>query len=213
MGDGSSFRNAEGKCEYCQYIHASIEKTESVSFEPFSPMVVEKLNEQKHLRDKISLFNEILNDNRAQELSRVGEARTVVFPGHKGSKHDTWKGIKKMAEDLNQKGESVIFLPELEGKTSADALVMFKGRPAVADFKYCVTTNANTLAGDLEKGFSQAGTIVVKLVKMDAGVFCEAIDYIVRNEIPYGNIKVLNKYGDFVEITKKDVEYGSYRKE
>ena len=43
-------------------------------------------------------------------------------------------------------------------------------------------------------------------------MFCEAIDYIVRNEIPYGNIKVLNKYGDFVEITKKDVEYGSYKK-
>ena len=94
----------------------------------------------------MGLFEEILSDERAKELSRVESARTVVFPGHKGSQHDTWKGIKQMAEDLNRNGESVAFLPELDRVTSADALVLFRGRPTVADFKYCITTKANTLA-------------------------------------------------------------------
>ena len=79
-------------------------------------------------------------------------------------------------------------------------------------FKYCITKKANTLAGDLEDGFGQASTIVVKLENMDAGVFKEAIDYLVRNNIPYGNLKVINKYGDFVEITKKDIRFNNYKK-
>ncbi len=47
---------------------------------------------------------------------------------------------------------------------------------------------------------------------MDAGEFKEAIDYIVRNNIPYGNLKVINKYGDFVEITRKDIRFNNYKK-
>ena len=158
------------------------------------------------------MFEEILSDERAKELSRVDGARTVVFPGHKGSQHDTWKGIKQMAKDLNSNGESVAFLPELDRETSADALVLFRGRPVVADFKYCVTTKANTLAGNLEEGFGQASTIVVKLENMDAGVFKETIDYLVRNNIPYGNIKVINKYGKNIEITSKEIRFGAYKK-
>lgn len=188
------------------------ERAAYVSFDPFSPMVIEKMKERKDLKHKLGLFEDILNDERATELSRVGTARTVVFPGHKGSQHDTWTGIKQMALDLNSNGESVAFLPELDRATSADALVLFRGRPTVADFKYCITTKANTLAGNLQDGFGQASTVVVKLENMDAGMLKEAIDYLVRNGIPYGNIKLINKHGKVVEITYQDIKRGKYTK-
>jgi hypothetical protein len=117
-----------------------------------------------------------------------------------------------MAKDLNDHGESVAFLPELDGVTSADSLVLFRERPVVADFKYCITKKANTLAGDLEDGFGQANTIVVKLENMDAGVFCDAIEYLKRKNFPCGNIKVLNQYGDALELTFTDIRNGKYRK-
>ena len=131
-----------------------------------------------------------------------GEIKTVVFSGHKGRQHSTWKGIVKMAKDINNAGESIAFLPELDNITSADALILFRKKPHVADFKYCITTKANTLSVDLITGFEQAGTVGVKLERMDAGQFKEAVDYLVRNKIPYGNIKLINKSGDLLEITK-----------
>ena len=188
------------------------ERSAYVAFEPFSPMVIEKLKEHKDLKHKLGLFEEILSDERAKELSRVESARTVVFPGHKGSQHNTWKGIKQMAKDLNRNGESVAFLPELDRVTSADALVLFRGRPMVADFKYCITTKANTLAGNLEEGFGQAGTVVVKLENMDAGVFRDAIEYLKRKNFPCGNIKLINQYGDPLELTFTDIRNGRYLK-
>ena len=188
------------------------ERSAYVAFEPFSPIVIEKLKEHKDLKHKLGLFEDILNDERAKELSKVEGARTVVFPGHKGSQHDTWKGIKQMAKDLNRNGESVAFLPELDRVTSADALLLFRGRPVVADFKYCITTKANTLAGNLEEGFRQAGTVVVKLENMDAGVFRDAIEYLKRKNFPCGNIKLINQYGDPIELTFTDIRNGRYLK-
>lgn len=117
-----------------------------------------------------------------------------------------------MAKDLNHNGESVAFLPELDRVTSADALVLFRGRPTVADFKYCVTTKANTLAGNLEEGFGQASTIVVKLENMDAGVFRDAIEYLKRKNFQCGNIKLINQYGDPLELTFTDIRNGRYLK-
>ncbi len=193
-------------------IMAPRERSAYVAFEPFSPIVIEKLKEHKDLKHKLGLFEEILSDERAKELSKVEGARTVVFPGHKGSQHDTCKGIKHMAKDLNRNGESVAFLPELDRVTSADALVLFRGRPTVADFKYCVTTKANTLAGNLEEGFRQASTIVVKLENMDAGVFRDAIEYLKRKNFQCGNIKLINQYGDPLELTFTDIRNGRYLK-
>ena len=68
------------------------------------------------------------------------------------------------------------------------------------------------MAVDLITGFEQAGTVVVKLENMDAGQFKEAIDYLVRNNIPYGNVKLINKRGNLLEITKKEIRVGAYKK-
>lgn len=202
------------------------EKNSYVSFEPISVIIIEKLKERKDLKQKLKLFEEIMSDDRAKELFRDKEARTIVFPGHKGSQHGTWKGIQQMAMDLNRNGENVAFLSERDidvesssekkekkkGKARADALVLFQGRPVVADFKYCITKKSNTLAGDLEDGFGQASTLVVKLENMDAGVFKDAIGYMVRNDISYGNIKIINKYGKTKELTYEDIKRGRYVK-
>lgn len=183
-----------------------------VAFEPFSAIIIEKLKEQRDLKNKLRLFNEILNDERAIKLSHTDKAKTVMFPGHKGGQHSTWKGIKQTAKEINELGEDVIFLPERENEKSADALVLFNGKPTIADFKYCITKKSNTLSKDLIEGFGQAKTIVLKIVNMDAGVFYEAIDYLVRNNIPYGNIKLVNKYGKKIEITRREIMSNNYKK-
>ena len=181
------------------------EQTVFVAFEPFSPNIIKLLGEQRDLKSKLHLFDIILNDHRAEVVNETDKAKTVVFPGHKGSQHKTWQGTKEMAQDINNCGESVAFLSELKDGTSADAVVLFKGKPVVADFKYCVTTKSNTLAGNLAEGFQQAQTVVLKLVNMDSGVFKKAVKYLVRNNIPYGNIKLINKYGKILEISIKDI--------
>ena len=115
-----------------------------------------------------------------------------------------------MAFELNRQGVEVAFLPELEDSISTDSLVEIGKNYWLADFKYCITTKSNTLAKELEEGFGQAKTIVLKLQKMDLGEFKEAIDYLLRNEIPYGDIILMNKYGNAVALTYKDIKTGKF---
>lgn len=194
-----------------QQMETPAEQPVFVAFDPFSAIVVKHLNARRDLKNKLRLFDEILNDGRAELLFETEKAKTVAFPNHKGSQHKTWTGIRQMAEDINAFGENVVFLPELNDGTSADAIVLFNGSPVVADFKYCVTTKSNTLAGELEEGFKQASTVVLKLENMDSGLFQDAVDYLVRNEKTIGNIKLLNEYGKVQEFTAKDLRYGAYK--
>ena len=187
-------------------IETPSEQPAFVAFDPFSAIVIEKFNERRDAKNKLRLFYDIVNDNRADVIFETGNARTVVFPGHKGTQHETWTGIKTMAEYLNKHGESVAFLPELKNGTSADAIVLFKNAPVVADFKYCITRKNNTIACNLEDGFIQASTVVLKLENMGAGEFKDAIDYLVRNGKPIGNIKLLNEYGKMLELTYNDLK-------
>lgn len=183
-----------------------------VSFEPFSPILVEKLDALRDKKQKMALFKELAEDKRTEVLSEVGTAKTVMFTGHHGASTDSWKATKQMAADINKQGETVIFLPEIQGKTSADALVLFNGKPVVADFKYSNGTNWNTLQKDIAHGFDQADTVVLKLARMDAGAFSDTIEYLKRNGTRIGNIKLINRYGKYVELSMKDLQYGSYKK-
>lgn len=198
--------------EKIEQLELQTEQLVFVAFEPFSPIVVKKLAERRELKSKLLLFNDILSDKGAYIISETEKAKVVIFPNHKGIQHETWQGIVQMAKDINAHGESVIFLPEYTNETSADALVLFKGVPTIADFKYCVTTKSNTLASDLTKGFLQAKTIVLKLENMDVGEFKCAVDYLLRNEISYGNIKLINKYGRMLELSYTDIRKGKYGK-
>lgn len=195
-----------------QQIETPTEQPAFVAFDPFSAIVIEHLNARRDLKNKLRLFYDIVNDTRAEIINETNNTKTVVFPGHKGRQHETWPGIKQMAEELNAIGESVAFLPEFRNETSADAVVLFNGKPVVADFKYCVTTKCNTLSVDLADGFRQAHTVVLKLENMDSGLFKNAVDYLVRNEIHYGNIKLINKQGKVLELSEKDIAGEKYIK-
>ena len=70
----------------------------------------------------------------------------------------------------------------------------------------------NTLIGNLKNGFNQANTVVIKLENMDMGAFRETIEYFIRNNLPYGNIKLINKYGKVVEISHDDIRKNKVRK-
>ena len=122
-----------------------------------------------------------------------------------------------MGLDQNKAGAHVVFLPEhTDGRNSADALTVVCGNITTADFKYSSTTKANTLEQDLIHGFRQARSIVLKLENIDSGNFSDAVEYMLRNEkrleFRIGNIRILNKYGKYRDITRADMRRNTYAK-
>ena len=141
-------------------------------------------------------------------INEVKKAKTTLYPTNHGKKTSSWKGTKQMAIDLNNYGSSVSFLPEYKEISSADAIIQFKGKWKIADFKYSDTANHNTIAEDLIHGFEQADTIVLKMMKGDAGTFRRIIEQMQRKECHIGNICLINKYGkikflDSIELKNK----------
>lgn len=181
-----------------------------VSFEPFSPIIAEHINEAKNRNAKNAIFESVMTDSRAELLSETNGHKTMLFPGSKGPKTATWEQTKKMADELNNVGIDVTFLPEFEDKPSTDSLIKIGEKYKLADFKYCTTIKANTIVKELERGFRQAGTIVLKLENMNSGEFKNAIEYILRNETPYGDIVLINEYGKVLTITYKEIKSGKY---
>ena len=180
---------------------------------PYNSRYIEqKLSEIKNRKDKNAFLESIINDPIATVLHETNGHKTVLFPENKGPKTNTWEQTKQMAFELNKVGYDVAFIPEIDDETCADSLIMTGKIYRLADFKYCVTTSSNTLAKELEHGFKQAGTTILQLEHMDTGMFKEAVDYLLRNEIPHGNIILMNRYGKTVELLKKDLKTGVYKK-
>ena len=180
---------------------------------PYNSRYIEqKLSEIKDRKGKNAFLESIMSNPDATVLHQVNGHKTVLFPGNKGQKTNTWEQTKQMAYELNKVGYDVAFIPEIDDETCADCLIMTGKIFKLADFKYCITTNSNTVAKELEHGFKQAGTIVLQLEHMDAGLFKEAIEYLLRNEVPPGNIILMNRYGKAVELLKKDIKTGVYKK-
>ena len=177
-----------------------------------SRYIEQKLAEIKDRKDKNAFLESIMNNQVATLLFEENGHKTVLFPENKGPKTNTWEQTRQMAFELNKAGYNVAFIPEADDVTCSDGMIMTGKIFRLADFKYCVTTSSNTLAKELEHGFKQASTIILKLEHMDAGSFKEAIEYLLRNEIPYGNIILMNKYGKTVELLKKDLKTGVYKK-
>jgi hypothetical protein len=183
-----------------------------VSFEPFSPIIINYVNAAKSRREKNILLESIMNDERGKVLNDVNGIKTIEFPGHQGKRHSNWSVIKESAFHLNNDGISVAFLPERTGGNYADSLLRFnKKRYVIADFKSCTTLKYNTLAEDLIDGFVQANYIVLENPNMDAGMFKSAIKQVVRKTNKYGNIILINKYGKHIEISRRDIKIGRYK--
>ena len=156
-------------------------------------------------KGKNAFLESIMSEPNATVLNEINGHKTILFPKNKGPKTITWEQTKQMAFELNRQGYDIAFLPELTSETSADCLIKIGNNYRIADFKYCSSKKSNTLAKDLDHGFQQARAIVLKLETMDSGAFIEAIEYVLRNEIPFGDIILINKYGKARIITNKDI--------
>lgn len=188
------------------------EKKAFVSFEPFSPAIVDHLDKIKVRAERNRLFESILNDERAEVFYENDKAKTAIFPGNKG-KGKVWEQTKQMAVSLNKKGRSVCFLPELKGgSVSADAIIQFKGKWVIADFKHSNSFKSNTIMMDIHHGFVQANTLVVQMARGDAGTFKDAVEEIIRKKEWIGNIVLLNEYGKVCELDYKTLRSGKYKK-
>ncbi|GJH39885.1 hypothetical protein RCZ04_04350 [Capnocytophaga sp. HP1101] len=184
-----------------------------VSFEPFSPVIVEHLKKIKHNADKQKLLQEIIDDNRAKTIfhNEINGAKTVMFDLHKG-KGENLKNTLAMAKALNDKGKSVALLPEYDNVSSADAIVDFKNKLVVADFKHSTTKKIGTLKADIEKGFLQADNVVLQLEKGNTDLFIQSIEELKRKNKKLGNMILINKNNDILEISYKDFNVGKHRK-
>ena len=183
------------------------------TFEPFSPMIIEAVRMAKDRKEKIAIFESILNDERASVLYQTQTAKTTIFPNHKGKKSKYWRETQGMAKDLNESGIWVSFLPEMDDVSCADTIVKIgKKEWRLADFKYSTTTNHNTIAEELIKGVSQAETIVLKLENADLGTFREVVEQLKRkNSIPRKLI-VINRYGKTKMLEQRELRSGKYKK-
>lgn len=183
-----------------------------VSFEPFSPLITEYLHRAKDRKQKAALFKSILNDERTKTIHTTNTAKTTLYPNHKGVKQPSWGETAKAAQALNRHGINVSFLPEYEEVSSADAIIGAGKRWTLADFKATTTRNGHTLYKELEKGFEQAHTIVLKMGDGDAGTLRDAIDELTRKGCKVGDLVLITQYDKVIPIQRKHLLSGQYLK-
>lgn len=186
-----------------------------VGFDPFSPVIIKKLSALKTNKDRQKLLQEIVDDDSFEKLNLglKDGGITVRHPLHKGKgENPSWINTKSMARDINKKGEDVCFLPEYPDKTSADAIVRINKKWSLADFKHSTTTKVGTLKKDLIDGFEQAESVVLKLTNANRSVFEESIEEIKRKGYRIGDMKLINKHGDVLDVSWKEFKLGIYKK-
>lgn len=185
----------------------------SITFEPFSFLIVQELKKLKSNIERNRLYESILNDERTVLLYEGGMAKTVMFPNHK-TNDEYWSETMEMAFALNEYGIDVCFLPEvgdkLKGVKRADAIIKVNGKWSIVDFKYFHSTNDNTLGVDLEKGFCQASAVVLKVQNADLGIVEMAIDCLKGKKSEIGNVFFFNKYNKLKFISRKEILNDKY---
>lgn len=189
------------------------EKVAFVTFEPFSPVIINEVRKIKYEKDQQKLFQDVFDDGRfvaLTDLGAKGSGLTKVHPLHK--KGTNWLQTSGMAKDINNTGIDVAFLPEYDAVSSADAITKIKGKWMVVDFKYLVSNNYNTIGEELTKGFMQGGNVVVKLENADLGAFKKGIEQVRRNGVRLGNVKLINRLGKTIDIESRRLNNGTYIK-
>jgi len=176
-----------------------------VAFDPFSPVIIERLKKIKHNADKQKLLQEIIDDERAKLVFQheTNGSKTVLFDLHRG-KGESLNNTLAMAKALNEKGKSVALLPEYDKISSADAITLFKKKYRIADFKHSAKDNHNTIAEELIKGYKQADLIVLKMEKGNLNTFKKLVEQVYRNSDGMKDLILINKYNKVIEISKKD---------
>ena len=178
----------------------------------YSPEIARNLKSFRDKNSKEKYMDSLLkNQEFSEDYVAENGCKTVLHPAHK-IKDQYWPHTRKMAHDLNRGGRDVVFLPEHDNISMADAVVKINGIPRVVDFKYSASVKPNTLQGHLVEGFKQAGAVVLKLENMDSGQFREAIEYMKRNDLLLGDIILINSRGKCLEIHVDEFKSGKYTK-
>lgn len=198
----------------CKKIKRALEKSETshwntpkVDFVPYSDEIKLRIDCIRDNRQRDELFKAI-----AKEGDTIYESKGKVtfYKENKGKHSDSWKNTLQMAKDIADSGDDVCFIPEYNGATSADAFTKILGKYRLVDFKCLTTKKWNSAQSDLEHGFEQADSVVLKLTEMDKKNFIITIEYMKRNNIKLGNMKLINKKGKVVDIAKKEFMNAKY---
>lgn len=204
-----------GRCILCNVASTQIDKLEKKKQDKVENMysfdIKNELSKLKNNQERNSLLEAFFYGDSAKLLKETDNARTVVYPKHKGLKKDSWEATQKMAFEMNKKGRSVAFLNEHDRKKSADAVSFVNGRLQICDFKYSEGCSWNTLQTAFVEGFEQADAIIFK-GDIDAGIFKEAIGYIKRNypKSVFGDMLIINKHGKLLDLSKDDFIKNKY---
>lgn len=187
-------------------------KSTYVAFEPFSPVIIEHLKKAGSNAKKQTLLQEIIDDNRAKLIfqNETNAAKTVIFDLHRG-KGESLNNTLAMAKALNEKGKSVALLPEYDKISSADAIVEFKNKLVIADFKFITSKKIGTLKKELKEGFEQAENIVLKLENGNTDLLVQSIEELKRKELKIGNLILINKYNKITDLQEKDIRNNKYK--
>jgi len=188
-----------------------IEKELFIAFEPFSAIIIDKLSKLKDYKQKQKLLQEIVVDERFKkiDLGLTDGGKTAIAKGSKLNSNR--ENTLQLAKELNKRNVDVTFLPESDEVKSADAIVKYKGKLYVSEFKFSSTTKENTLYGDLKEGFGKAPTIVLKLNNMDLGTFSDTIEQLKRKYDYIGDILLVNDMGIEKMMPRKYLLDNRYR--
>lgn len=193
-----------------------IERTTFVAFDPFSPVIMQKVAEAKTRKERNAIFEGIMNDERATSLKDDNGNITGVkfYQGNRGEKSDSWPQTKQMAFELDKIGKKVCFIPEYKGdKPSADAITQFNGRWVIADFKYSSKDNYNTIATEIERSMQkQAQNFVLKLDDGNLATMEHIVAQLQRKVGKLPNFIVINQYGKVFDISRNELFSGKYKK-
>lgn len=211
-----------GNCFFCKEASKCIDRIDNMcdTLPTISPVISNRLKQMKSPKEQQDFLKRILNNNEAKIILSSGNAKTRMYEGCKGPTSGSWDRTKALAKALNDAGKDVTFLAEYENITCSDAIVSFKGTLILADFKCSSTEKGHNLFKDLKKGFIQADNIVLRLENMNLTQFKECVDELKRkyenkDSITYHNVKignmiVVNKKGELIELERKHFMNDTY---
>jgi hypothetical protein len=143
----------ELKNEQINKIIAEVQKPLEVSLfgaiEPISAIILNNLSKLKDEKQKQKLLKSIIDDDnyfKPIDLGLQGGAKTTIAKGSKVASNR--KNTLALAKDLNTRNIRVAFLAESDEMKSADAIIEYKGKLYIVDFKYSTTVRSGTLVKD-----------------------------------------------------------------
>lgn len=185
---------------------------------PFTKPIIDGLYKLSNAKSREKALTQIFHDEEMKELHIYNPHNVLakIHPNHK--KANVHKAIE-IAGDLIQNRRAIALLPEDNEIQSPDAVVDFKGKKYISELKIFTTKKSNTIAPEIIDGFIKTGYkknpghVTIKIINADLNIIDEAIQQVKRSKkCVIGNITIINKYGNFKEITSAEIISDKYKK-